>query len=112
MERRVPRPTGSVEGQDTTGDEASDTFGVPVDPTRLVRVLLVHKRWLVLTAILGLVIGVGTALMLPRTYKSNAVLRFDPAGETGVSAREATQSAMATANEAFHSAVFLRRLKQ
>ena len=59
------------------GEETVSQRGYPVDPHRVVRILLANRWWIVAAAVVGLGLGYLTAKSMGSTYKSSTALRFE-----------------------------------
>lgn len=81
MERRAPRASLPPPPEESYSDPAAADVrhGAPIDPFRLLMTLWEGRRWIVLAVIVGGLVGLVVGKLMPRTFKSTVVVRYEGA---------------------------------
>jgi len=67
--RQAPRPAASIR---------PDDHAALIDPVHVVQTVWASRRWIILTTIVGLLLGVAVALALPKKYTAYSQILADP----------------------------------
>jgi len=102
MPMSVPPP-----GVREDDDESEKGFGVPLDPYRIMRVLLMRPRPLLLAALAGIALALLASTLLPQKYLATSTLKYTDMTDQGQGI-EARARALSAAVDASHDINVLR----